>query len=191
MKRNGNDLEIVFSEEEIQARVTELGRRITEDYRDTTIACIGVLPNSMVFMADLIRHIDQSLTCDFLKVKTAGEDAQRVEIAFGTAGDYGGRDVLLVQGVVDTGVTLNFITGHIEETWKPRSLKVAALINRENHRKVGCPVTYSCFELEKEGFVAGYGLGYRELHRGARFLGFATREPRTRGGFGGPPPLAP
>jgi len=167
------ELDVLFSASEIESRVRELGRRITEDFPDGDIACVGVLPNSMVFMADLIRCVDSSLTCDFLKVGT--EDARRVDVAFGNANDFGGRDVLLIQGVVDTGVTLSFIKGHIEETWKPKSLRVAALINRDNHRKVDCPVDYVCFELEKQGFVAGYGLGYHEQYRGAPFLGIAKQ----------------
>jgi hypoxanthine phosphoribosyltransferase len=167
----GDGLRVLFGEEEIRSRVKELGRRITEDFSPGSIACVGILPNSMVFMADLIRAIDLSLTCDFLKVGTS--DARRVDIAFGSANDFSGRDVLLIQGVVDTGVTLSFITGHIQETWRPRSLKVVALINREAHRKVDCPVDYACFELEKEGFVAGYGLGYHEQDRGVPFIGFA------------------
>lgn len=166
-----NGLQVLFSKDEIGARVSALGKRITNDYPNGNIACVGVLPNSMVFMADLIRKIECSLTCDFLKVGTS--EARRVDVAFGSANDYSTRDVLLIQGVVDTGVTLNFITGHIEETWKPRSLKVAALIDRELNRKVDCPVDYTCFELEKEGFVAGYGLGFQEQHRGASFLGIA------------------
>ena len=166
-----NELSVLYSAEEIAARVEELGRNITGDYPEGNIACVGVLPNSMVFMADLIRAIDRSLTCDFMKVGT--EDSKRVDVAFGQANDFSSRDVLLIQGVVDTGITLSFITGHIEETWKPRSLKVAALINRENHRKVDCPVDYACFELDREGFVAGYGLGLHEYHRGAPFLGLA------------------
>ena len=160
-----------FDEEAISTRVRELGQEITADFPDGNVACVGVLPNSMVFMADLIRAVDLSLTCDFMKVGT--KDSKRVDITFGQANDFSSRDVLLIQGVVDTGVTLSFITGHIQETWKPRSLKVAALINRENHRKVDCRVDYKCFELEKEGFVAGYGLGFAEHFRGAPFLGFA------------------
>ncbi len=168
---NGHGLSIVYSRDAIARRVQDLGTQITADFSEGNIACVGVLPNSMVFMADLIRVIDCSLTCDFLKVGT--EDSKRVDVAFGQPNDFSARDVLLIQGVVDTGITLSFIAGHIEETWKPRTLKVAALINRENHRKVDCPVDYACFELSKEGFVAGYGLGIHEQHRGAPFLGLA------------------
>jgi len=168
----GDGLRVLFTEEEIRGRVKELGLRIGRDFPPGNLACVGILPNSMVFMADLIRSIDLPLTCDFLNVGTS--DARRFDIAFGSATDFSGRDVLLIQGVVDTGVTLSFITGHIQETWKPRSLKVVALINREAHRKVDCPVDYACFELEREGFVAGYGLGFQEQHRGAPFIGFAS-----------------
>ena len=164
-------MSVLYTTDEIGKRVRELGTKIAHDFPDGNIACVGVLPNSMVFMADLIRTIDCSLTCDFLKVGT--EDAKRVDVAFGKANDFSARDVLLIQGVVDTGVTMSFITGHIEETWKPRTLKVAALINRENQRKVDCPVDYTCFEVSKKGFVAGYGLGLHEQYRGAPFLGLA------------------
>lgn len=167
----GTGLSVLYSSDAIAKRVSELGAEIAKDFPEGNIACVGVLPNSMVFMADLIRAIDCSLTCDFLKVGT--EDSKRIDVAFGQANDFSSRDVLLIQGVVDTGVTLSFITGHIEETWKPRNLKVAALINRENHRKVDCPVDYACFELTQQGFVAGYGLGHHEQHRGAPFLGLA------------------
>lgn len=164
-------LSVLYDADAIKKRVDELAGEISADFPDGNIACVGVLPNSMVFMADLIRAIDRSLTCDFLKVGT--EDSKRVDVAFGQANDFSDRDVLLIQGVVDTGITLSFITGHIEVTWKPRALKVAALINRENHRKVDCPVDYACFEVSQEGFVAGYGLGFREQYRGAPFLGLA------------------
>ncbi|HXV60839.1 MAG TPA: phosphoribosyltransferase family protein [Vicinamibacteria bacterium] len=163
------ELTVLFDEGAIRSRVHELGRTITEDFSEGNIACVGVLPNSLVFMADLIRHIRRSLTCDFLKVDT--QSPRRVDIAFGSASDFGGRDVLLIQGVVDTGVTLSFIRGQIEETWRPRTLRVAALINRENHRKVDSPVDYVCFELTEEGFAAGYGLGFNEHFRGTPFLG--------------------
>ena len=162
-----SDLSVVYDRDAIAARVQTLGNEIAADFPEGNIACVGVLPNSMVFMADLIRAIDSTLTCDFIKVGT--EDSRRVDIAFGQANDFSSRDVLLIQGVVDTGVTLSFITGHIQETWKPRTLKVAALINRENHRKVDCPVDYKpASSSPKEGFVAGYGLGFHEqLPRGS------------------------
>jgi len=169
-----DELSVLYGSEKIDERVRQIGADITSDFPESDIACVGVLPNCMVFMADLIRKIERPLTCDFLKVGT--DDAKRVDIAFGQANDFSDRDVLLIQGVVDTGVTLDFITGHIEQTWRPKSLKVAALINRENHRKVGCAVDYTCFELSMEGYVAGYGLGLDEYHRGATYLGLAGAE---------------
>lgn len=159
---------VLFSADEVRDRVEAVGHRITEDYADREIAMVGILPNSMVFMADLIRQVVTPLTCNFLQVFT---EARRVDIAFGTANDFDSRDVLLVSGVVDTGITLNFISGHIQEDWKPRSLKVAALIDRQINRKVDCPVDYSCFELSQKGFVIGYGLAYQERFRGIPYLG--------------------
>ena len=167
-------LSVLYDRDVISARVREVGADITNDLPEGNIACVGVLPNSMVFMADLIRAIDCSLTCNFMKVGM--DDSRQVDVAFGKSNEFEGRDVVLIQGVVDTGITLDFITGYIKETWKPRQLKVAALINRDNHRKVDCPVDYACFELSREGFVAGYGLGINEQFRGIPFLGLAGAE---------------
>ncbi len=169
-----NGLKTLYDARKIEERVRAIGAEISSDFKSGDIACVGVLPNCMVFMADLIRTIDPPLTCSFLRVGTDGE--RRVDVAFGQANDFSHRDVLLIQGIVDTGVTLDFITGHIEQSWQPRSLKVAALINRDNHRKVNCVVDYTCFELSMEGYVAGYGLGLDEYHRGAPYLGLANTE---------------
>lgn len=170
----GEGLTVLYGQSDIARNVQGLGVRIAEDFPEGNIACVGVLPNCMVFMADLIRAIDRSLTCDFLTVGTS--DSRRVDIAFGSPHDYHDRDVLLIQGIVDTGVTLNFITGHIEETWRPRSLRVAALIDRQNRRKVQCELDYVGFDLSTDGWVAGYGLGHQEHQRGAPFLGIAAAE---------------
>ena len=168
----GEGLTVLYGQQEIERKVEELGTEIAQAFPEGNIACVGVLPNCMVFMADLIRAIEPSLTCDFLTVGTS--DSRRVDIAFGSPHDFRDRDVLLIQGIVDTGVTLNFITWHIEETWKPRSLRVAALINRENRRKVECRLDYVGFDLSTDGWVAGYGLGHEEHQRGAPFLGIAA-----------------
>lgn len=159
---------VVFTEQEIQDRIRVLGRQITQDYGGREIAVIGLLPNTVVFMADLIRVIDLPLICDFLKVEIS---SKRVEVAFGSETRPHTRDLLLLQGVVDTGVTMNFITEHILEVWKPRSLKVAALIDREVDRKLDCRIDYACFKMSKDVFVVGYGLAYQEQYRGIRYLG--------------------
>lgn len=166
---------VLFTEQEIQDRVRALGRQITRDFARTQVAIVGILPNAMVFMADLIRAIELPLICDFLKVVSSAE-GKRIDIAFGAETHLSSRDLLLLQGVVDTGVTMSFIAEHILEDWKPRSLKVVALIDREAHRKVECPVDYACFKLDRDGFVVGYGLAHHEHYRGIRYLGFLDQE---------------
>ncbi len=167
--------EILYTEQEIQGRVRALGQQITQDFRDGQIAVVGILPNAMVFMADLIRAIELPLICDFLKIVSSSE-GKRIDIAFGADTHLGSRDLLLLQGVVDTGVTMSFIAEHILEDWKPRSLKVVAIIDREVHRKVECPVDYTCFKLDKEGFVVGYGLAHHEYYRGTQYLGLIDKD---------------
>lgn len=160
---------VLFGEELIRERVRELGRRISQDYTDGELAVVGVLKGSMVFMADLIRTIERPLTCHFLK-QVPGE-GDRIEFAFGIEEDVSGRHVLLVNDVVDTGITQSFMSAHILEAWKPRSLKLATLVDREDHRRVDCPVDYACFKLTRNGFVVGYGLGFREQFRELPYLG--------------------
>jgi hypoxanthine phosphoribosyltransferase len=164
---------MLFSESAIQERVREIGRQITADFDGREIAIVGILKGTVVFMADLIRAIELPLTCDFLKVETTKD--QRIEISFSPETDFHGRDVLLLQDVVDTGVTMAFITGHIQEDWKPRSLRIAALIDREQQRKLDCAVDYACFKVDDGGFVVGYGLDSEEKYRGVPYLGILEK----------------
>ena len=166
---------LLYSEQQIQDRIRDLGRQISQDLAGHEIAVVGILPNAMVFMADLIRQIDLPMTCDFLKVVSSAE-GKRIDIAFGAETPLSSKDLLLLQGVLDTGITMNFIAERIREDWKPGSVKVVALIDREGHRKVDCQADYPCFKLEKEGFVVGYGLAYQEHYRGLNYLGLIDRQ---------------
>ena len=165
---------VLFTESAIHERVEEIGRRITSDFDGREVAIVGILKGTVVFMADLIRAIDLPLTCDFLKVETTKD--QRIDISFSPETDFRERDVLLLQDVVDTGVTMNFITGHIQEDWKPHSLRIAALIDREQQRKVDCSVDYACFKVDQDGFVVGYGLDSDEKYRGVPYLGILDKK---------------
>ena len=165
---------VLFSQEEIQRRILDVGRRITADYDGSDLAMVGILKGTIVFMADPIRAIDRPLTCDFFKVGRAKD--QRIDIAFSPETDFRAREILLLQDVVDTGVTMNFIVGHIQEDWQPRSLKVAALIDREDQRKVDCAVDYACFKVVEDRFVVGYGLDSEEQYRGLPYLGTLDRK---------------
>lgn len=165
---------VLYSEQQIQERVGVLGRKISQDLEGHEIAVVGILPNAMVFMADLIRHIDLPLICDFLKIVSSSE-GKRIDIAFGSDTHLSSKDLLLLQGVLDTGITMSFIAERIREDWKPRSVKVAALIDRAGRRKVDCQADYPCFKLEREGFVVGYGLADREYYRGLSYLGLLEK----------------
>ena len=165
---------VLFNQAAIQERVREIGRQVTSDFEGREIAVVGILKGTVVFMADLIRAIELPLTCDFLKVETTKD--QRIEISFSPETDFRDRDVLLLQDVVDTGVTMSFITGHIQEDWKPRSLRIAALIDREQQRKVDCAVDYACFKVDHDGFVVGYGLDSEEKYRGVPYLGILEKK---------------
>jgi len=165
----------LFSEQQIQDRIRTLGQQINRDYHGEELALVGILPNAMVFMADLIRAIELPLICDFLKVVSSAE-GKRIDVAFESDTLLSSRNLLLLQGVLDIGITMNFIAERIREVWKPRSLKVVALIDREVHRKIDCHADYTCFKLDQDGFVVGYGIAYREYFRGVRYLGLVDKK---------------
>ena len=169
---------VLFGEDLIRERVRDLGRRISEDYSGKEIAVVGVLKGAMVFMADLIRAIERPVSCHFLKLAPPKEGG-RIDFAFAIEDDLAGRDVLLLNDVVDTGVTQSFMAAHILEEWKPQTLKIATLVDREDHRKVDCPVDYACFKLTRDGYVVGYGLAYREQFRELPYIGLLPAPERT------------
>ena len=163
-------LETLISTERLEARVMELARRISADYPagpDTPdLRLIGVLKGAFVFLADLIRHIERDVSVDFLGVSSYGpstESSGEVQIQKDLDHEIGGLDVVLVEDLIDTGVTLNYLCDVLRQR-KPRSLRVAALLTKPSRRVVEVPVSYVGFEIPDK-FVVGYGLDYDQRYR--------------------------
>ncbi len=150
----------------IQQRVRELGAQITEDYRGKTPHLVAILRGASIFHADLVRAIDLALSFDFIAVGSYGPDTAssgEVRILKDLDESLEGRDVLLVEDIVDTGLTLHYLLQNMLAR-KPRSLKVVALLNKPARRRIEVPVDYTGFEIPDK-FVVGYGLDFDQRYR--------------------------
>ncbi|MBI2910213.1 MAG: hypoxanthine phosphoribosyltransferase [Chloroflexi bacterium] len=166
---------VFLSGGQIQARVRQLGRQISKDYAGRPLVLIGVLRGVVCFMADLMRHLTQIAGVDFLSISYYTEDTSgAVRITKDLDISIAGQDVLMVEDIVDTGMTLNYILKYLDAR-KPASLKVCALLDKRVRRLVDVPLDYIGFEIPDE-FVVGYGLDYREQYRNLPFIGILKPE---------------
>ena len=168
-----DDIErVLIPEAEIQAKLAEMGEKITADYRDRSLLLVGVLKGAFVVMADLARHIDLPLRFDFMAVSSYGAATKTsgvVRILKDLDHDLRDRDVLVVEDIVDSGLTLKYLLKNLAGR-KPATLEVAALLRKEGIQQVDLDVRYVGFDIPNE-FVVGYGLDYAEKYRNLPFIG--------------------
>ncbi len=173
-----NDLEqILISEEELDKKVRELGAQITEDYRGCNLVVVGILKGALMFMADLIRHIEIPVLMDFAVVSSYGsstETSGAVRILKDLDQPIEGRHVLIVEDIIDTGLTMHYLVRNLEAR-KPESVKVCTLLDKPSRRKVDIKPDYCGFSIPDE-FVVGYGLDYAEYYRNLPQVGVLKEE---------------
>ena len=172
-----NDIErVLISEEAIEAEVARVGRQITEDFRDKNPIFVGVLKGCFIFMADLMRHVDIKCTMDFMAVSsysgTSSTGAVKINKDLGQ--DIEGRHVIIVEDILDSGVTLSYLKHYLLGR-KPASITIATLLDKPARRKSDIVADYSCFEVP-DAFVVGYGLDYNEHYRNLPYLGVLKPE---------------
>lgn len=157
---------VLFGREDIRRRIEELGRTITGDYEGRAPVLVSVLKGGSVFLADLIRAIGLPLEIDYMALSRYGGAAEsmgRVRIVKDLEEDIGGRDVILVEDIVDTGLTLSYLLSVLRSR-EPASLEVCALLDKAARRIVPVPIRYRGFECP-DAFVVGYGLDFQERYR--------------------------
>lgn len=159
--------QVLFRQAEIAETVRRLGETIAQDYAGRAPVLVGILKGVSFFLADLIRQIDLPLEVEFMAV-SALERGGPVRIVKDLDVNIQGRDVLLVEDIVDTGMTLRYILGHLER-WQPASLEVCALFDKRTRRLADVPIRYVGFELADE-FIVGYGLDYHQRYRNLPFV---------------------
>ncbi len=161
-----NAFRVLISKEKLQERIRELGRQITEDYRGKEPIMIGVLNGSFVFIADLVRAIELDLEIDFIKISSYGNEktsSGRVQMIKDINADIEGRHVLIVEDIVDTGLSIKFLEEKLSAL-KPASLKFVTLLIKKEIAKVDFDIDYVGFEIPNE-FVIGYGLDHKQILR--------------------------
>jgi len=171
----GERLKIVVSEKDIRKRVRELARQINRDYAGKTLHIVGILENCFVFMADLIRALTIPVVCYFVRSQVRDSDTGLVamrEIMYIPPVDAAGKDLLLLEGVLQSGLTLDHLCRTLLAQ-QPASLRTATLLDKADERKTDVPVDYAGFQLSGR-FLVGYGLGYREQYRNLPFLARVT-----------------
>jgi hypoxanthine phosphoribosyltransferase len=157
----------VLDKNSIAEKVAEISRRISRDYQEADLVLIGVLKGAFIFMADLIRQINvPQISVDFIQTASYGNGAETsgcVQILKDIQADIRGKDVLIVEDILDTGITLACLLNHLKK-FEPRSLKICTLIDKPERRQNDLRSDYTCFTIEK-GFLVGYGLDYAEAYR--------------------------
>ncbi len=173
-----NDVgEVLISQEQIREKTKELGRRIAQDYEGKNPLLICVLKGGLMFLADLMREIHMPLEIDFMAVSSYGDATESsgvVRILMDLERNIRGRHVLIVEDIIDTGRTLNYIIENLH-TRGPASIKVCTLLDKPARRLLDIPLDYVGFEIP-DRFVIGYGLDFGEIYRNLPFVGVLKPE---------------
>ena len=161
---------LVLEPAAIQERVAELGAEITRDYAGRTPILIGVLKGSVLFLADLVRRIDLPVEVDFMAITSYGDGAHSgvVRILKDLSASIDGQDVILVEDIIDTGLTVTYLLSNLQAR-RPRSLEVCALLDKSVRRIIEVPLRYKGFDIPDE-FVIGYGLDHQNRYRNLRSI---------------------
>ncbi len=168
---------VLISEEEIRERVAEIGARISEDYAGKNLLMVGILKGSVVFMADLMRAVTAHARIDFMSVSSYGSGTKSsgvVKIVKDLDNNVEGYDLLLVEDILDSGLTLSYLRELLRDR-HPNSIKIVTLLNKPARRTADIQPDYCCFEVPDE-FVVGYGLDFDERYRNLPYVGVLREE---------------
>ena len=182
MSMNDDIKNILVSEEALKAKVAELGAQISRDYEGRNLVLVSILKGSVVFMADLMRAVTIPCNIDFMVVSSYGGSntttSGLVKIIKDLDGDLSGKDVLIVEDILDSGVTLSHVCAHLREMG-PASLKICTLLDKPSRRQTDVKADYVGFTIPNE-FVVGYGLDYDEHYRNLPYVGILKPEVYTK-----------
>jgi hypoxanthine phosphoribosyltransferase len=163
-------IEVLFTEAQIQARVEALAQEIARDYKDRRLVLVSILRGSVFFATDLARLVDLPLSMDFLSISSYGEDSEGVvRITKDLEENIAGKDVLVIEDIVDTGFTLKYLLRTLGGR-NPKTIEVCTLLDRRARRIIEIDLKYIGFEIPDK-FVVGYGLDYRQRYRNLPYIG--------------------
>ena len=170
---------VYFSEEQLRAKVAELGAQITEDYKDAgdDLYCVGILKGASVFYTDLVRAIKIPVRFDFMIASSYGSGTSTtgsVKILKDLDYDIEGKHLIVIEDIIDSGTTMSYLLKYFQHR-KPASVKLCALLSKPSRRTVGVPIDYCGYEVPDE-FLVGYGLDYAERYRNLPYIGVLKPE---------------
>lgn len=169
--------EVLYNEEQLRKRVKEIGNKISEDYKGKDLILIGVLKGSVIFMADLMKEINIPCNMDFMAVSSYGNSSETsgvVRILKDLDFEIENRDVLIVEDIIDSGVTLRYLVDYLNGR-KPASIEIVCLLNKEERRQSNIDVKYIGFDVP-DYFLVGYGLDYAERYRNLPYIAILKEE---------------
>ena len=172
-----DDIErVLITEEELHEKVAAMGAQISRDFRGKDPLFVGVLKGCFIFMADLLRCVDIRCAMDFMAVSSYSgvKSTGAVKINKDLSEDIAGRHIIIVEDILDSGVTLNYLKNFLMQRG-PASINIATLMDKPARRKAPVFADYSCFEIP-DAFVVGYGLDYNERYRNLPYIGVLKRE---------------
>ena len=166
------NLKVMYTEEQIQSRIREVAKNIDKDYEGKEIIVISVLKGAVFFTVDLVKRMETPVTLEVMQVSSyqGTQSTGNVIIKKGLDCDISGKDVLIVEDIIDTGYTLKYLKEFLQ-TLNPNSLKIAVLADKKERREIDVDIDYTCFEIENK-FVVGYGLDYDENLRNLPYIGY-------------------
>ena len=181
MSMNDDILRVLYSEEELEAKCAELGAQISKDYEGKNLLLVSVLKGAVVFMTDLMRHITVPCAIDFMVVSSYGSGVKTsgvVKIVKDLDTDLTGKDLLIVEDILDTGMTLSYLKQLLQDR-NPSSIRIATLLDKPERRRAAIRADYIGYQVPDE-FVVGYGLDYDEKYRNLPYVGIL--KPSVYGG---------
>ena len=177
MSMNDDILRVLYSEEELEAKCAELGAQISKDYEGKNLLLVSVLKGAVVFMTDLMRHITVPCSIDFMVVSSYGNGVKTsgvVKIVKDLDADLAGKDLLIVEDILDTGMTLHYLKQLLQDR-NPNSIRIATLLDKPERRRAAVCADYVGYQVPDE-FVVGYGLDYDEKYRNLPYVGILKPE---------------
>ena len=177
MSMNDDILRVLYSEEELEAKCAELGAQISKDYEGKNLLLVSVLKGAVVFMTDLMRHITVPCSIDFMVVSSYGSGVKTsgvVKIVKDLDADLAVKDLLIVEDILDTGMTLHYLKQLLQDR-NPNSIRIATLLDKPERRRAAVRADYVGYQVPDE-FVVGYGLDYDEKYRNLPYVGILKPE---------------
>lgn len=168
------DLNVLYNAEEIQSGIAKLGSRLNQDYGNDELYVICVLKGSVMFMVDLTKHLKMPLRMEFIRLSSYGSSftsTGKVNAVDISLPDLNGKNVLIVEDIIDTGHTAKFLVDFINLNFKTKTLKFCSLLDKKIKREVDIDADYYCFEVDDK-FLVGYGLDYDGYYRNLPYIGY-------------------